>query len=87
MVSERLDVIHMILNAGLMVQFVMLLLFLFLVASMAISSVSKTSACPMYSCSRSGRSDIISGSWSMGNVSLVRIPCCSDEYEIISSLI
>ncbi|MBC2713904.1 MAG: protein TolQ [Desulfobacteraceae bacterium] len=36
MVSERLDVIHMILNAGLMVQFVMLLLFLFSVASWAI---------------------------------------------------
>jgi len=36
MVSERLDVIHMILNASLMVQFVMLLLFLFSVASWAI---------------------------------------------------
>lgn len=36
MVSDRLDVIHMILNAGLMVQFVMLLLFLFSVASWAI---------------------------------------------------
>jgi len=36
MVSERLDVIHMILNAGMMVQFVMLLLFLFSVASWAI---------------------------------------------------
>lgn len=36
MVSERLNVIDMILNAGLMVQFVMLLLFLFSVASWAI---------------------------------------------------
>ncbi len=36
MVSEKLDVIHMILNASLMVQFGMLLLFLFSVASWAI---------------------------------------------------
>ena len=36
MVSEKLDIIHMVLNAGLMVQFVMLLLFLFSVASWAI---------------------------------------------------
>lgn len=36
MVSEKIDVIAMILNAGLMVQFVMLLLFLFSVASWAI---------------------------------------------------
>jgi biopolymer transport protein TolQ len=36
MVSERLNVIEMVLNAGLMVQFVMLLLFLFSIASWAI---------------------------------------------------
>jgi len=36
MVSEKIDIINMVLNASLMVQFVMLLLFLFSVASWAI---------------------------------------------------